>query len=80
MRRVLMLSLLIAACSAAVFSQERSKFEAAVGFSISSIDTGQQDSGFINAGNRETGYAFDTSLTGYLTRNDVMFNVGIVFK
>ena len=62
-----MLSLLIAACSAAAFSQERSKFEAAVGFSISSIDTGQQDSGFINAGNRETGYGFDTSLTGYVT-------------
>jgi opacity protein-like surface antigen len=67
MRKITILAFLILACAPMAFGQERSKVEGAVGFSIDSIDTGLRDTGFSNAGNRQAGYGFDTSVTGFLT-------------
>ena len=51
-------------------AQDRSKAEFAAGFSVDSIDVGPVDTGdptitVTNANNRETGYGFDTSATGF---------------
>ncbi len=69
MRKVILLAALIACFATASYAQDRAKTEGFVGFSVNSIDTGLNDSGFQNADNRETGLGFDTSVTGYFNQN-----------
>lgn len=66
MRKIMFLAMLIACCASVSMAQEKSKTEVFAGFSVDSIDTGLSNAGFTGAGNRETGYGFDTSVTGYL--------------
>jgi opacity protein-like surface antigen len=69
MRKLLFLAMLIVASASMVFAQstDRAKPEFFAGFSADSIDTGINDADVVvrNANNRQTGYGFETSGTGY---------------
>lgn len=67
MRKLLFLAILVVASASMAFAQDRAKPEFFAGFSVNSIDTGINDSGVVvqNADNRQTGFGFETSGTGY---------------
>jgi opacity protein-like surface antigen len=65
MRKIVLLAALIACFASAAMAQDQSKVEVFAGFSVNSIDTGLSDSGLTNADDRETGYGFETSVTGF---------------
>jgi opacity protein-like surface antigen len=70
MRKVILMAMFIACCASLSFAQDKPKVEVAAGFSVDSIDLGRIDTGdptitVTNARDRETGYGFDTSVTGY---------------
>jgi opacity protein-like surface antigen len=72
MRKLLFLATLIVASASMAFAQstDRAKPEFFAGFSVNSIDTGINDTDVVvhNADNRQTGFGFDTSVTGYFNR------------
>lgn len=71
MRKVILTAMFIACCATLGLAQDRRKVEVAAGFSVNSIDVGPVDTGdplvtVNNANNRETGFGFDTSVTGFV--------------
>jgi opacity protein-like surface antigen len=74
MRKVILMAMFIACCASLSFAQNTHKVEVAAGFSVDSIDLGRIDTGdptitVNNANSRETGYGFDTSVTGFVNKN-----------
>jgi opacity protein-like surface antigen len=70
MRNAFLLGILVICCASVGLAQNTPRAEFAAGFSIDSIDTGLGSAtGISNASNRETGYGFDTSITGYFHKN-----------
>jgi opacity protein-like surface antigen len=69
MRKPLFLAMLIVASASMAFAQstDRAKPEFFAGFSVNSIDTGINDTDVVvhNGDNRQTGFGFETSVTGY---------------
>lgn len=65
------LAILVVASASMAFAQDRAKPEFFAGFSVNSIDTGINDTGVVvrNADNRQTGFGFETSGTGYFNNN-----------
>jgi opacity protein-like surface antigen len=74
MRKVILMAMFIVCCASLSFAQNTRKVEVAAGFSVDSIDIGPIDTGdptitVTNANNRETGYGFDTSVTGFFNKS-----------
>jgi opacity protein-like surface antigen len=73
MRKVILMAMFIACCASLSFAQDK-KVEVAAGFSVDSIDIGPVDTGdptitVTNANSRETGFGFDTSVTGFVNKS-----------
>jgi opacity protein-like surface antigen len=71
MQRVVLLAMFVFFCASlgmAQNAQNTSKWEAAAGFSVDSVDTGLSNAG-VTSGNREAALGFDTSATGYFNKN-----------
>src|ERR1051325_5698113 len=70
MKRVIMLAAMIACFASVSFAQDTAKPEFFAGFSVNSIETGLRDatSGALTDNNRETGFGFETSATGYFNK------------
>lgn len=73
MRKLLFLAMLVVASASMAFAQstDRAKPEFFAGFSVNSIDTGIDDAGVVvrNGDNRQTGFGFETSGTGYFNNH-----------